>query len=218
MCPPTDRPDEGILDLNVKFSNTCTIEFDNFDRTVVADYVRECLKKVFQHARVIDLGALCLVPGKHVWRLELEVVCLNFNGSLPDMSLLAAVAALQQCRLTRYEVDDELDLITPTKEHIQLKLRCYPQIVSFVVLKKYLLTDPTTIEEELSDSIIRIGVEPNTSKSGEKSEDSIYFFEISGSASIDQSIIKQCHSIALDRARFLQSLVVEKASITGEQR
>lgn len=96
--PPSDKPDKGIIDVEVNFSNTCSTDLENPDRTSICDLVRECIKKVLFHAKVVDLNALCLVPRKHVWKLELEIICLNLNGSIVDLSLLAAICALKFCK------------------------------------------------------------------------------------------------------------------------
>lgn len=95
--PQLNEPEKGVLDLNVIFSNVCSTDLDNPDRTAVADLVRECLKKVFFHSNMIDLSNLCLIARKYVWKIELEIICLNMNGSIVDLSLMAATSALKFC-------------------------------------------------------------------------------------------------------------------------
>jgi len=153
--PPANQPEKGILDVAVKFSNTCSTDFDNPDRTTISDFVRECLKKVLFHANVIDLNELCLIPRKHVWKIEMEIICLNLNGSILDLSLLAAICALKYCmhcyfiiiffllvfiviclvgKLRKYEVDLDFDIITPTETFDNLQVNCYPTFSTFCII------------------------------------------------------------------------------------
>ena len=46
-------------------------------------------------SQVVDLKSLCIVPGKAVWVLYLDVVCINFDGNAFDAAVLAVVAALR---------------------------------------------------------------------------------------------------------------------------
>ena len=48
---------------------------------------------------VLDLEQLCIVEGKAVWNLKLDVVCLNHDGSCTDAALLAVVGALANLRV-----------------------------------------------------------------------------------------------------------------------
>jgi exosome complex RNA-binding protein Rrp42 (RNase PH superfamily) len=42
-----------------------------------------------------DLAQLCVVEGRIVWAVYVEITCLEDDGTLEDAALLAAVAALR---------------------------------------------------------------------------------------------------------------------------
>lgn len=127
----------GIFDLDVKFSNTCSTDLDNPDRATISDFVRECVKKVLMHAKVIDMEHLCLISRKFVWKLSVEIICLNLNGSIVDMAIVALICALKKCKLPKYDVDYEFDIVTPTEAYEQLKINCVPIYTTFSVINKY---------------------------------------------------------------------------------
>ena len=156
--PPTEKPDKGIIDISVKFPNICFTDTDNPDPTTTCDFVRECIKKVLIHSNVIDLNELCLLPKKQVWKLDIEIICLNLNGSIVDLSMLSILFALKYCRfflftylnlfikliiclyclgkLQKYDIDLEFDLITPTKEFSYLKINTYPIFITICLIKE----------------------------------------------------------------------------------
>ncbi|KAH7646536.1 exosome complex component rrp43-like [Dermatophagoides farinae] len=186
--PNTDKPDEGIIEIDVRFSNTCTNELDNPDRTTISGYVRECVKKFY-----------------HMQNIMLEIICLNMDGSIVDLSLLATLVALKKCKLRKYEIETEFGLITPTNEYEKIEIRTCPMLCTFVIIDKHLLIDPTMNEEELSDSTIRMAIDPDSSIDS----DCLYLLEATGSCTMDQNLLKNIHNKAMKRAKFLRSIMTK---------
>jgi hypothetical protein len=52
----------------------------------------------------LDRGALCIVPGKFVWTIHVDVVILQSGGNLMDLVALAAFAALNDTAYVGYYV------------------------------------------------------------------------------------------------------------------
>lgn len=75
----------------------------------------DCLSvsRVFVSCKMFRKDALCIVEGKHAWRLCLDVVCLSREGNLTDASILAAVVALSDVKLplTTISTDDKVFLV-----------------------------------------------------------------------------------------------------------
>ena len=49
---------------------------------------------------VVDLEQLCIEEGKHCWHLSLDVYVLNNDGSVLDVCMAAAAAALQSLEVS----------------------------------------------------------------------------------------------------------------------
>jgi exosome complex component RRP43 len=46
-------------------------------------------------ANPLDSSQLCISPGKAVWALYIDVVCINYDGNALDAAIVAIVSALQ---------------------------------------------------------------------------------------------------------------------------
>jgi exosome complex component RRP43 len=81
---------------------------------------------------VTDLMELCVVPGKVVWLLNLDVVCINDDGNVLDAAVLAMSAALNNTWLPATQVLEETGrvVVDPDGEKIRLELKFIPIAVT----------------------------------------------------------------------------------------
>ena len=73
-----------------------------------------------------------------------------------------------------------------------------------------LLVDPIGLEEELSESLIRIAIEScslDKNSNELNSSDIIYFLEVTGSKDIEQSVLKKLFHYAIDRSITIRSIL-----------
>ena len=59
------------------------------------------MTKLCDDCGIIDVGALCILPGKLAWVLYADVVVLNANGGVTDACVLALLGALMNVKLPR---------------------------------------------------------------------------------------------------------------------
>lgn len=57
------------------------------------------IEKVLKSSRAIDRESLCIVQGRLVWNLQVDLYVLNEDGNLVDACFLAAIACLMNTRL-----------------------------------------------------------------------------------------------------------------------
>lgn len=50
----------------------------------------------------MPLEGLCICPGKAVWALYIDVVCINYDGNAFDAAVMAVMAALRNSKSPRY--------------------------------------------------------------------------------------------------------------------
>ena len=81
---------------------------------------------------ITDLMELCVVPGKVVWSLNLDVVCINDDGNVLDAAVLALSAALTNTWLPATRVMEETGrvLVDPEGEKTRLELKFTPIAVT----------------------------------------------------------------------------------------
>jgi exosome complex component RRP43 len=46
------------------------------------------------------MDSLCIAPGKAVWVLYIDIICLNYDGNILDASMMALKAALKEGTLS----------------------------------------------------------------------------------------------------------------------
>jgi len=99
---------------NVEISAICSPKFKpgppSEEAQVYSEQLYQLLKKyglilIYQksglilsnlsRANVLPLDSLCIHPGKAVWSLYVDAVCINYDGNAFDATLLAMVAALK---------------------------------------------------------------------------------------------------------------------------
>jgi exosome complex component RRP43 len=52
-----------------------------------------------RRSRLLPLHTLCIKPGKAVWVLYADIICINYDGNVTDAAVLALVAALRNSKL-----------------------------------------------------------------------------------------------------------------------
>ena len=102
--PYPDRPTEGILQFFTELSPMASPAFEPGRPSEAAIELMRLLDRALRKSQAIDVEALCVVAGKHVWSIRCDVTVLDHRGNLTDASLLAAVAALKHLRLPAIEV------------------------------------------------------------------------------------------------------------------
>jgi exosome complex RNA-binding protein Rrp42 (RNase PH superfamily) len=57
------------------------------------------IEKVVKSSRITDREGLCILQGKLVWSLQVDLQLINDDGNLIDAFFLAAILALKNTRL-----------------------------------------------------------------------------------------------------------------------
>mmetsp|Transcript_13774 Transcript_13774/g.9753 ORF Transcript_13774/g.9753 Transcript_13774/m.9753 type:complete len:105 (+) Transcript_13774:363-677(+) len=79
--------------------------------------IQSFIDKVIKQSRTTDREGLCIIQGKLVWSLQVDLQLLNDDGNLLDCFFLAAVLALKNTRLP--EVTLRKNVITVNHEKLK---------------------------------------------------------------------------------------------------
>jgi len=119
------------------------------------------LAQVLASSGLLDLESLCLVRGRAVWCLALDVVCLSADGGLFDAALAAAVGALGRTALpavwlggdgrVRAVGEEGAPPLAPAR---RLRLRSLPASLTVGLYRGHVLVDPSGEEEALMHSLV----------------------------------------------------------------
>jgi exosome complex component RRP42 len=152
--PYPDTPSEGVLTVNAELVPLASPTFEPGPPDENAIELARVVDRGIRESKAIDLEKLCILPGKKVFVLFVDIYVLNHDGNLIDASALAAMAALMNTKVFNYELKDGEVKIKPG--FTPLPIRRHPIAVTFAKINDKLVVDPWLEEEQLMDARLTI--------------------------------------------------------------
>ncbi|KAF8318120.1 hypothetical protein DL93DRAFT_2225871 [Clavulina sp. PMI_390] len=171
--PDIMKPNDGYIVPNVDFGAICSPKFKPGAPGEESQAVSQRLMDVLTSTNLMPLQLLCIEPGKSAWVLYIDAICINYDGSAFDATLIAMVCALLNTRLPKatYNTDTQRTTVSRT-EFIPLALNRsripYPftfgtftpststSATSGTKTGPIMLADPSAFEEPLLQSTVNV--------------------------------------------------------------
>ncbi len=154
--PFPDTPDSGVITTSAELSPIASPYFESGPPGDEAVELARVTDRAIRESHAVDLSKLCIVPGKYVWILFIDMYVLNANGNLIDTATLAALAALATTKIPKVRINEDGEPeILDEKE--PLKIDHYPVTVTNYKIGKHNIIDPIIKEERLADCRITFG-------------------------------------------------------------
>lgn len=150
--PFPDTPDEGVLMVNAEFVPLASPSFEPGPPDENAIELARVVDRGLRKSEAFNFRELCIIPGKKVWMIWVDIYVLDYNGNLTDAAALAALASLMNAKLPVPKVEGEEVVLTD--KTVPLKLNDYPIAVTIGKLGESLIIDPVLEEEEVLDGRI----------------------------------------------------------------
>ena len=196
--PFSDVPNEGVLTVNAELVPLASPTFEPGPPDENAVELARVVDRGIRESKAIALEDLCLIPGKKVFIIFIDIYVLNHDGNLIDASTLASLAALMNTKIFNYEIENgEVKIKSGYK---QLPIRNYPIAVTFAKINNQLVVDPWLEEEDVMDARLTITFE----KDGK-----ICAMQKGGSGCFTTKQILEAVKIASEKAKELRKLVVK---------
>jgi len=144
----------------------------------------------------VPTSSLVIEPGRAVFALYLDVVCLDEDGGVLDAAVLACVGALRKLRLPKavYDPDTGETLCETRNAQAASTSDDPPCATTFGLFNGRVLPDPTAFERELCSMLVTVTVRVRTGRL-------IGISKVGGaSRSVDRELLRQCMRIARSRA------------------
>jgi len=155
--PFPDTPSEGVLTVSAELVPLASPLFEPGPPNENAIELARVVDRGVRESKAIDLEKLCLEPGKRVLVVFIDVYVLNHDGNLIDASALAALAALVNAKMPKYEIEEGEIKVKPG--YIPLPIRNHPIAVTFAKINGKLAIDPSLEEEQVMDARLTITIE-----------------------------------------------------------
>jgi len=196
--PFSDVPNEGVLTVNAELVPLASPTFEPGPPDENAIELARVVDRGIRESKAIALEDLCLIPGKKVFIVFIDIYVLNHDGNLIDASALASLAALMNTKIFNYEIENgEIKIKSGYK---QLPIRNYPIAVTFAKINNQLVVDPWLEEENVMNARLTITLE----KDGK-----ICAMQKGGSGCFTTKQILEAVKIASEKAKELRKLVVK---------
>lgn len=152
--PYSDTPNNGVMTVNAELVPLASSKFEPGPPGEQAIELARIVDRGIRESEAIDTEKLCIVPGKQVFVVFVDIYVLNHDGNLIDASAMAAVSALLNTKMPNYEIVD--DEVVIKQGYTPLPLRDHPVTVTIGKINDKLIVDPGLEEEEVMDSRLSI--------------------------------------------------------------
>ncbi len=159
--PFPDTPEEGVLTVNAELVPLASPSFEPGPPDENAIELARVIDRGIRESKAIDLKSLCLQKAKKVQVVYVDVYVLNHDGNLIDAGSLAALAALANAKIGKYEVKGDEIILKPDRR--QLPMANHPVSVTFGKVDRNIIIDPSLEEEQVMNARITVTIEKDGS-------------------------------------------------------
>lgn len=158
--PFSDRPEEGVFTTNVELIPLASPNFEPGPPGEDSVELARVVDRGIRESKVLDLSKLCIIPGKIVFVIFIDIYVLDHDGNLFDASALASLLALLNAKMRNYSVNKNGEL-NFEEGYIKLPLQNYPIEISVGKVGEQMIVDPGLDEETVVDALITIAIGKN---------------------------------------------------------
>ncbi len=151
--PYPDTPEEGNLMVGAELSPIASPNFESGPPGAAAVELARVIDRGIREAKAIDTKKLCIEKGEKVWGTCIDIITLNADGNLLDAGALAALAAIRNAKMPKYD-GEKVDYKERTNKSLPIKKT--PIAVTVYKIGQYLLIDPTAEEEEVVETRLTV--------------------------------------------------------------
>jgi len=199
--PFEDTPNEGILTVNAEFVPLAYPTFEAGPPGEDSIELARVVDRGIRESKAIDLGKMCIEPGKKVFVIFVDVYVLDHDGNLIDAAGMAALGALISAKMHAFEVKGGEIKYKDTK--IPLPMQNYPVPITSVKLDGSVVIDPCLEEEQVMSCRLTV----TTDKSG-----NICAMQKGGLGVFTPEETKQIVSSSVNKSRELREKILSKVN------
>ncbi|KAJ4724339.1 Exosome complex component RRP45B like [Melia azedarach] len=192
--PYRDRPNEGMLSIFTEFSPMADPSFEPGRPGESAVELGRIVDRGLRESRAVDTESLCILAGKLVWAIRIDLHILDNGGNLVDAANIAALAALLTFRRPECSLggeDGQEVIVHPPEERDPLPLIVHhlPIAVTFGFFgsESMMVIDPTHHEEAVMVGRMTATLNANGD---------VCAIQKPGGEGVLQSVIMQCLRLA----------------------
>ncbi|GLT46472.1 hypothetical protein SLA2020_202200 [Shorea laevis] len=214
--PYRDRPNEGTLSIFTEFSPMADPSFEPGRPAESAVELGRIVDRGLRESRAIDTESLCVLAGKLVWAIRIDLHILDNGGNLVDASNIAALSALLTFRRPECSLageDGQQVIVHPpeVREPLPLTVHHLPIAITFGFFndESILVIDPTHNEEAVMGGRMTATVNANGD---------ICAIQKAGGQGVTQRVIMQCLQLGIAKAAGITKQIKEAVEAYNTER
>ncbi|MCD4666249.1 exosome complex protein Rrp42 [archaeon] len=192
--PYPDNPDEGTIIVTAELLPLSSPEFDLGPPGAQATELARVVDRGIRESKALDFKKLCIKKGEKVWMAFIDIYTINDDGNLIDACALAAIAALKNAKLPKYEKERVLHGEYSNKK---IELTKLPITCTLGKINSKIIVDPGMQEESVLDSRLTV-----TTADG-----NIHAMQKGGEKGLKMEEITQMVDIAIAKEKDLKKLI-----------
>jgi exosome complex component RRP42 len=196
--PYPDKPDAGVLTVNAELIPMASPDFEAGPPSEDAIELARVVDRGLRESEAVDMKKLCVVPGKKVFVVFVDLNVLDHSGNLFDASALASILALMSAKIRDYTVSKKGELKFKNST-TRLPLQNFPVEVTVAKIGEKMIIDTSLEEEAAIDARITVAV-------GKDNEICAVQKSLLGTFSQDE--VHQALQIAMDKAEEIRANVL----------
>lgn len=204
--PFPDIPNEGVMQVGAEFVPFASPDFEPGRPDEVAVELARVVDRGLRESKVLDTTKLCIIPGKKVWIVHVDVYILDHCGNLIDAAALAALTAMLTA--TMPEACIEGDAVNLTGKRLPMPITDIPINVTLAKIGSRLFVDPSFEEEEVLDCRFSVAFKENGMLCAIQKGESGY---------ITPEEILRAVEIARDKSQEIRKKVVEALKLKNDK-
>lgn len=159
--PYPDHEDEGTMVTTLELLPLSSEEFEYGPPRINAIEIARIVDRGIRESGMIDFKKLCIKKGEKVWTIFINIYSLNDEGNLLDACCLAAIAALLEAKVPKYdEKEDRVVFGELTSKGLPLT-KNIPLNFTFHKIGKEIILDPILEEEAASEARLSLAISSN---------------------------------------------------------
>ncbi|MHA1972355.1 MAG: exosome complex protein Rrp42 [Candidatus Hodarchaeales archaeon] len=160
-APFPDTPNDGVITVNAEISPISSPTQESGPPGPEAIELARVVDRGIRESKVIPMKSekLCVIPGKFVWILFVDVYILDNGGNLFDASALAAMAALANTKLRKVAINEEGDDVTILDETEPLPRDGTVVSLTYAKIDGHIIYDPSLIEDRGKEARFSLAID-----------------------------------------------------------
>ena len=199
--PFPDTPNEGILTVNAEFVPLAYPTFEAGPPDENSIELARVVDRGIRESKAIDVGKMCIEPGKKVFVIFIDVYVLDHDGNLIDAAGMAALGALINAKMQAFEVKG--GEVKYKDNMIPLPMQNYPVPITSVKLDGSVVVDPCLEEEQVMSCRLTVTTDKN---------DNVCAMQKGGLGVFTPEEIKQIVASSVNKSRELREKVLSKVN------